>query len=251
MLLHILKYLFAREFHKINSLHLSLKYFLLKYALATNSIHTLEKMILDTIPWCIESKIKTYSPTNKNSPENYNLSCIHTKAVYCVFLKAALICNDCQVAEFVNDDFLHRFPTITHCKTAVLWIWWSKYNIPIFLIALRKLGMLWLEPHLLITPTAGKSWCTYHTALSSQPAWVWPLLRPSLTWLPPRHGIGCWDRGSPGCIQLFLDLLLFCGWQTSKIWELFKSWILTQETRIIMILSNYPGIHKFHFTQQI
>ena len=50
MLLHILKYLFAREFHKINSLHLSLKYFLLKYALATNSIHTLEKMILDIIP---------------------------------------------------------------------------------------------------------------------------------------------------------------------------------------------------------
>lgn len=122
MLLHILKYLFAREFHKINSLHLSLKYFLLKYALATNSIHTLEKMILDTIPWCIESKIRTYSPTNKNSQEKYSLSSTHTKAVYCVFSKAALICNDCQVAEFVNDDFLHRFPTITHCKTAVLWI---------------------------------------------------------------------------------------------------------------------------------
>ena len=179
------------------------------------------------------------------------LSSTHTKAVYCVFSKAALICNDCQVAEFVNDDFLHRFPTITHCKTVLLWIWWSKYNIPILLIALRKVGRLWLDPHLLVTPTAIKSWCTYHTAPSSLPALVLLLPHPALTLLPPRHGTGCWDKGFPGCTQLFLGLLLFCGWQTSKIWELFKSWILTQETRIIMILSNYPGIHKFHFTQQI
>ena len=93
--------------------------------------------------------------------------------------------------------------------------------------------------------------CTHHTARSSQPAWVWRLPRPALTLLPPRHGTGCLDRGSPEYTQWSLGLLLFCGWQTSKIWELFKSWILTQETRIIMILSNYPGIHKFHFTQQI
>ena len=108
--------------------------------------------------------------------------------------------------------------------------------------SLRKVGRL---------PSLSSQVSTYRIALSSQLAWVWPLPPPAWTWLPPRHGTGCWGKGSPGCTQWFLGLLLFCGWQTSKIWELFKSWILTQETRIIMILSNYPGIHKFHFTQQI
>ena len=70
-------------------------------------------MILEAVPWCIECVIRDYIPPQTQIP----LKTIHTKAVHCVLSKAALICNDCQVAEFVNDDFLHRFPTITKYKT--------------------------------------------------------------------------------------------------------------------------------------